>query len=130
MSRLDSFTMRQGYRSRAPPSPTINIVHNHYPQGQEKTTVEITEDTDLLHVEHRDHVDMIEGHLTPEQPRQHSNNANNNSTVTNNSKPQYEKKKSTSLNLKSRPTRPVKPIRMHVHILHLIYIDQSPRRPT
>ena len=65
--------MQRGYVPRAPPSPTINIVHNHYPQGQEKTTVEITEDTELLHVEHRDHVEMIEGHLTPQQPSQFSN---------------------------------------------------------
>jgi hypothetical protein len=115
----------QGFRPRAPPSPTINIVHNHYPQGQEKTTVEITEDTELLHVEHRDHVDMIEGHLTPEKPRQYSNNINNNSTVTHNSKQQQQKQKSSSLNSKPRPTRPVKPIRLHVHILHITQDQQQ-----
>ena len=123
MSRLDSFTMRQGYRPRAPPSPTINIVHNHYPQGQEKTTVEITEDTDLLHVEHRDHVDMVEGHLTPEQPRQYNNN-NNNKSDNNNSKISIkqnnpiQQQQQQNTGPRARPTRPIKPIRLHVHILH------------
>ena len=106
--------MQRGYVPRAPPSPTINIVHNHYPQGQEKTTVEITEDTELLHVEHRDHVEMIEGHLTPQQPSRFSQNDHDKGTNV----VKKQESKSQAVNLKTRPNRPVRPIRLHVHILH------------